>query len=169
MPLTGYLKIDDIAGESVQADHAGEIDVFGVAWGVEQAVSSLSGRARSRADMGPLVVHKYFDAASPYLARAVEEGRAFPDIVFTVRKTGGQTNLDYLTITMSNCVLVSYSFANEDPDEGDERLIEQVEIDFERMEVSYLAELGGGSAGAEHSVTLGGSAQSVSLRKRAAL
>jgi type VI secretion system secreted protein Hcp len=164
MPLTGYLEIDEIAGESTQVDHEDQIDVYGVSWKIEQTVSSVSGRTRSRADMGPLVAHKYYDAASPYLAKAVEQGRAFPEARFYAATESGGTQLDYLVITMTNVIVVSYGFANEDPEGPEDRLAERVEIDFEKADIKYARDMGGGTSGDEHEVSLGGAARATAIR-----
>jgi len=77
MPLTGYLKIGDIPGESQRVDHEEEIDVHDIAWNIEQTSSTSVGRGRRRArvETGPLVIKKYYDAASPYLAQSVSKGK----------------------------------------------------------------------------------------------
>lgn len=164
MPITGFLKIDDIPGESRRVDHEDEIDVFGVSWEIEQATATRSGRVRARADMGPLVVHKYYDASSPYLARATEQGRAFPEMVLSLRKDSGEAHLDYLVITMENCLVASYRFANDDPSHPDGLIVERVEIDFETVKLIYTVQADDHSAGDVHEVDLGGSARATTLR-----
>ena len=104
MPLTAYMKIPDIAGESQRADHEDEIDIHDVQWVIEQASVAQVGRGRSqsRARVDALICAKYYDASSPYLALACMQAKSFDEIVLMVRKDSGEAHLDYLTITMTN-------------------------------------------------------------------
>lgn len=158
MPITAFLKIPDIAGESKFEEHEDEIDVHDMRWGVERLTSSQigRGRARSRSDVGPLVVYKYYDAASPYLAQAVHQGRAFPDFVLSVRKDSGEAHLDYLVITMENVMITSYHVRSNREDMGDGLLEEEIEIEFEKATLSYKVQNFDGSSDTTHEVELAG-------------
>ncbi|WP_300037265.1 type VI secretion system tube protein Hcp [uncultured Roseobacter sp.] len=157
MPLTGYLKIDDIPGESQRVDHEDEIDVWGVSWGIEQQSSAVTSRLRrrGRAEIDPVVVHKQIDAATPYLADAVERGRVFREMTLAVRKDSGEAHLDYLVITMENVLITSFSFAEETRDGGSVVPAERVALEADRMTVKYVRLNDDHSAHSEHEVEIG--------------
>lgn len=153
MPITGYLKIDDIAGESKAAEHEDEIDVFDLGWQIERDIGSRigRGRVRSRVVASPLVVSKYYDASSPYLALAVAQGRSFKEAVLSVRKDSGDAHLDYLTITMQNVLISGYEM---DGLEDMPVIAETVELSFEAATVKYVVQAEDHSAGDTHEVEI---------------
>ncbi|MCE6950764.1 type VI secretion system tube protein Hcp [Cereibacter sphaeroides] len=155
MAFTGYLKIEDIKGESKRADHEEEIDLFGASWSVEQASSAAtgSGRSRGRAKVNDFHARKWMDAASPYLALACMQGKSFPEMVFMARKDSGEAHLDYLQVTMKNCMISSYSMAQNAPEEaGSDMIAEEIGISFESLTFKYVVQAEDHSAGDEHEV-----------------
>jgi type VI secretion system secreted protein Hcp len=156
MPLTAYLKIPDIPGESQRAGHEDEIDIHDIQWGIERmgSVTVAHGRRRTRTEMSPLRVRKYYDASSPYLALAVETGQVFDEVVVSVRKDSGDAHLDYLIITMVNVIVSSYGFSTEHENDPGGRLTEAVAFEFEHVTLAYTRQADDGSAGDTHEVTL---------------
>ncbi|ABN78223.1 Hcp family type VI secretion system effector [Cereibacter sphaeroides] len=155
MAFTGYLKIEDIKGESRRADHEDEIDAFGVSWLVEQtsSASTGSGRTRGRARVGDFRLRKWMDASSPYLALACMQGKSFPEMIFMARKDSGEAHLDYLQVTLKNCIVSSYALAQDAPEEsGHDMIAEDVAISFETITYKYVVQADDHSAGDEHEV-----------------
>lgn len=155
MAFTGYLKIEKIKGESKRADHEDEIDVFGVEWKVSQSSSAStgSGRSRGRATIGDLIVHKWYDAASPHLALACMNGTALDEIVFSARKDSGEAHLDYITVTMEKGMVSGYQLSqSQAEDSGEDRIIETVSFSFEKIGILYKVQSDDHSAGDEHEV-----------------
>lgn len=156
MAINGYLKVPDIDGESKRAEHEEEIDFHGVKWGITRAHSSSSGsgRTQSSATINELIITKYVDAASVYLAMATLQGISFDEIILYVRKDSGDTHLDYLKITMSKCVFTNYSILNDGSMSNDGRASELIEeqlgIVFEKINYIYTVQEDDHSAGAEH-------------------
>lgn len=101
MAVSGYMKIEEIPGESGRKDHEGEISIASLSWGATRPMVNTPGVGRSTgmANVTSLMVSKYYDKSSPYLAQAVLIATAFPEIVVTLRKDSGETHLDYLTVT----------------------------------------------------------------------
>jgi type VI secretion system secreted protein Hcp len=153
MGLHGYLKIDDIEGESRRAEHEDEIDVHGVHWKIERATLSTRGsrRTRSRAQVDSLTCYKTSDASSPYLALACLQGRSFNEAVLTLGKDSGGAHLDYLIITMENVVVSGFEMTN-DGSNTDVLLTEQVALSFEKFTYKYTVQADDHSAGDEHEV-----------------
>lgn len=155
MPLTGFMQIKGIPGESRRVEHEGEIDVTDVMWRIEQAPPSSAGRGRrrARAEVGDVVVTKTYDSSSPYLALAAMQSRSFPEVVISVRRDSGDAHLDYLTITMSNVLVSQYEIIGTDPEPraGDE-VLELVGLTFEEVRVRYVVQDDDHSAGDEHEI-----------------
>lgn len=171
MALTGYLKIDDIQGESQRADHEDEIDILGVEWKIAQAAAAQigSGRSRSRAQVSALKMTKMKDAASAYLALACMQGKSFPTMTLYVRKDSGDAHLDYLEITMENVTISSFrmggganlgkdSYANDEDadsfsDGASDTIMEEIGVVFENVTYKYTVQADDHSAGDEHEIT----------------
>ena len=153
MPLTAYMKIPDIDGESQRAEHEDEIDIHDIRWGVEQsAVAQIgSGRTRSRAQVSAVTVAKFYDASSPYLALAAMQGKSFKEIVISVRKDSGDAHLDYLTITLKNVIVSSYQISGASAP-VDDLLQEDVGLSFENINVKYTVQAEDHSSGDEHEI-----------------
>lgn len=153
MAFKGNLRIDDIQGESQDADHRDEISVNGIQWGTRTKKSAQikRGRSRSRPKVDSLTVFKSVDAATPYLALASMQGKSFDEIVLMVRKDSGEAHLDYLVITMTNCVFTSFDIES-DPTGNDDIISEALSISFEKVKVIYTVQAEDHSAGDEHEI-----------------
>ena len=152
MALTGYMKIEDIPGESKRADHVDEIDLSGLSWGASQTNTVVlgSGRSAGKASISSIAISKYYDAASPYLALACMQGKAFAEIIITARKDSGDVHLDYLTITIGGCMLDSYQVgASMD---GEAMPTESISIAFDTIKIKYIQQADDHSAGDEHEI-----------------
>lgn len=158
MGMTGYAKIPDIEGESVRAEHEGEIEFNGLHLSVERAVESSSGRARggSRAHISHLTMLKEVDKASPYLMLASFENRAFEDIEITARRDSGSGHIDYLVFKLKDCFISGVELENSgDSDEKPSSQIvrEKVSIGFRQIDMIYTEQEDDLSAGAEHEIS----------------
>jgi len=153
MPLTAYMKIPDIAGESQRVDHEEEIDIHDIEWVIEQASVAQVGRGRSqsRARVDALKFKKYYDASSPYLALACMQAKSFDEIILMVRKDSGEAHLDYLTITMTNALISSYNMIGVGEGEG-QMIEEEGGLAFEQVNIKYVVQADDHSAGDEHEV-----------------
>lgn len=151
MPLTGFLKIPDIPGESRRADHEGEIDLHAISWGVSRDSTSTpaTGRRRGRSEAGPVVLGKSYDASSPYLALAALQGKSFDEVVISFRKDSGEAVLDFLQITLTNVIVSSYDVNGSPEQNGIE---DSVELSFEKINIKYTIQADDHSAGDEHEV-----------------
>lgn len=149
MPMTGYLKMPDIDGESRRADHEDEIDIIDIQWGMSQASSMQigSGRTSSRAMVEPISMSKMYDASSPYLALACMQGKAFDEVEISFRKDSGDAHLDYLKITLTNVVISSYNMSS-----GGEEIMDNFSLSFEKVKVLYTMQADDHSSGDEHEI-----------------
>ena len=151
MPMTGYVKFPNIEGESRRADHEGEIDITSIDWNMAQAANMQigSGRTASRAMVNPIGISKLYDAASPYLALACMQGKAFDEVVISFRKDSGEAHLDYLVITLTNVVISSYSMAGH---ATGEEISDTFSLSFEKIKVLYTMQADDHSSGDEHEI-----------------
>jgi type VI secretion system secreted protein Hcp len=150
MAVSGYMKIEEIPGESGRKDHEGEITISSLQWAATRPMVNTPGVGRSTgmASVSSLVVSKYYDKSSPYLAQAVLLATAFPEIVVTLRKDSGETHLDYLTITLTDCMVESYNFSGAADVETPP--MESISIVFNAMKILYIEQASDHSAGGEH-------------------
>jgi type VI secretion system secreted protein Hcp len=150
MAVSGYMKIEEIPGESGRKDHEGEIIISSLQWAANRPVVNTPGVGRSTgmASVSSLVVTKYYDKSSPYLAQAVLEATSFPEIKVTLRKDSGETHLDYLTLTLSDCMVESYTFSGAADIETPP--MESIAIVFNKIDVKYIEQASDHSAGGEH-------------------
>jgi type VI secretion system secreted protein Hcp len=155
MPLTAYLKIDDIAGESQRVDHEDEIDIHDVKWNIEQGSAAQIGRGRSRAraQVDALFLRKFMDASSAYLALACMQGKSFPEMTLCVRKDSGEAHLDYLVVTMENVTISKYEVIGVGEIEGGQIIEEILGLVFENVTYKYVVQEEDHSAGDEHEIT----------------
>lgn len=155
MPLSGYVKIEEIKGESKRKDHTDEIDIHSIAWNISQRSSANigSGRTRGRAEISDITVLKLVDAASPYLFQATVLGASYDEVVIMVRKDSGEAHLDYLQFTLSKAAVSAYRILPLQLD--DEEQIPQEEVSFtaEKIMMKYIVQADDHSAGAEHDFT----------------
>ncbi len=154
MALSGYMKIDDIKGESKRAEHEDEIDVHSIAWVVKQRSSANigSGRTRGRAEIADVELHKFYDSSSPYLALAAMQAKSLPEVVIYARKDSGDAHLDYLKITLTNCAVSHYEMLPRNASDEEEMIEEIVKLTAEKINIVYTVQAEDHSAGDEHEV-----------------
>ena len=152
--ITGYLEVPDVPGESRRAEHEDQIDIHDVSWGVSRPASSAlgSGRTQSSAHISDFTFSKYFDASSTYLSLATMQGKSFDEIVFYARKDSGDAHLDYLKITMTNCVFTNFSMSSAGSDASTQLISETLSIACEKLNIVYTVQADDHSAGDEHEI-----------------
>ncbi len=140
------LKLAGIEGESKKKGYVGEIDVYDFSFGVTQSASSHdgSGGGSGEADVQDLLISKLIDKSSPVLFLYSATGKPIPEAVLTVRKAGGDA-IDYLVVTLTDVIIsrVSTGGAAED-----DRVKEQVGLNFAKISIQYKAQKPDGSADA---------------------
>lgn len=157
MAVDMFLKIDDVKGESVDAasggKHKGEIDVLAWSWGMSQSGSTHvgTGGGSGKVNVNDISITKYLDRSSPNLIQFCCNGRHFKEAILTVRKAGGKAGpVEYLTIKMNDIIVSSISSGGSG---GEDRLTENVTLNFAKFEVNYTTQKPDGSADAKIPVT----------------
>lgn len=139
-----FIKIGDLVGESKDAKHAGECDVLAWSWGVSQSgtMHSGTGGGGGKCNVQDVSVTKWVDKASPNLLMFCANGTQFPEAKLTVRKAG-TTPLEYIIVTMVDCIITSVSTGGSG---GEDRLTENVSLNFAKVKFEYTAQKQDGSA-----------------------
>lgn len=141
-----FLKIDDVKGESKDRAHAGEIDVLAWTFGGANSGSTHmgSGAAAGRVDIQDLSLTKYIDKSSPILMLACCAGKHYRTAKLTVR-TAGERPIDFLVMEMTDLIVTSVSVGGSG---GEDRLTENVTLDFAKFKYSYTPRKPDGTADA---------------------
>ena len=146
MALDMFLNIEgEIAGESKDGTHRGEIDVLAWSWGISNAGSfHLGGGGGSgKANFQDISITKWVDLSSPILGLYCASGDHFPEATLTVRKAGKKP-LEYMIIKMEKVLVTSVATGGSG---GEDRLTENVTLNFEQVEVKYTEQTATGDAG----------------------
>src|SRR4051812_24055285 len=104
MAVDYFLKIDGIAGESVDAKHKNEIEVQSFNWG-EQSITSGTpgggGGGAGKVVASELRYSAQTSRASPALMLACATGEHIKQATLVARRSG-KTQLEFLTMTFSD-------------------------------------------------------------------
>jgi type VI secretion system secreted protein Hcp len=135
MAVDMFLKLGDVPGESKDKVHKGEIDVLAWSWGASNAGSfhTGGGGGAGKVNVQDLSFTKYIDLSSTEIFLATCNGKHFPEATLVVRKAG-ESPLEYLTITMEDVLITSYSTGGSG---GEDRLTENVTLNFAKVKMTY--------------------------------
>ena len=145
MAVDIFIKIGDVKGEAKDAVHKGEIDVLAWSWGMNQSGSGHvgGGLGTGKVNVQDLSLTKYVDLSSPDLMLACCNGKHYPEAKLTVRKAG-ENPLEYLVIKMTDVMISSVSTGGSG---GNDRLTENVSLNFAKVNVDYVEQLATGGKG----------------------
>ena len=137
-----FLKIDGVAGESLDAKHKDEIELVSFSWGAghegrEDAGGSGAGRARFRDFHFTMRVNK----ASPQLFLATVSGKHIKEATLSVRRAA-KAQLEYLKIKFTDLLVTSFEEAG-----GGDAPEEMVAFAFGRIELEYRPQQATGALG----------------------
>ncbi len=138
MAVDAFIKLGDIKGESSDGAHKGEIDVLAWSWGMSQSGTTHEGAGggAGKVNVQDLSFTHYFDTSSPVIMAACCTGKHIPEATLTLRKAG-DTPLEYLIITLTDMLVTSVSTGGS---QGEERLTENVTLNFAQFDLSYQAQ-----------------------------
>ena len=137
MAVDMFMIIDPLKGESRDKEFGPKkaMDVLAWSWGL-----SNSGNAHSGGGGGAGVVHvsdlsftKYVDAASSGLMVHACTGHHFEKATLTLRKAGGKP-MPYYEVIMEQVFVTSISTGGSG---GEDRLTENVSLNFAKVTVNY--------------------------------
>jgi type VI secretion system secreted protein Hcp len=151
MAVDMFIKIGDLKGESVDDKHKGEIDVLAWSWGMSQSGTTHlgTGGGAGKVNVQDISLTKYVDKSSPNLIQYCCNGKHFADALLTVRKAG-ENPLEYLKITLKDLMISAVSTGGSG---GEDRLTENVTLNFAEFKVEYTPQKKDGTGDA--AVTIG--------------
>ncbi|TFH66865.1 MAG: type VI secretion system tube protein Hcp [Gemmatimonadales bacterium] len=146
MAVDMFLKIEGIKGESQDDAHKDEIDVLAWSWGMSQSGTTHmgGGGGAGKVNVQDISVTKYVDKASPNLMVYCCNGKHIPTMNLTVRKAG-ENALEYLKMTMKDGLISAVSTGGSG---GEDRLTENVSLNFAHVKVEYTPQKADGSGDA---------------------
>ena len=146
MSVDMFMKVGDITGESMDNTYAEYIDVLAWSWGASQSGSMHigGGGGSGKVSIQDISFTKYQDSATTALFLACCNGKHYPDAQLIVRKAG-ENPVEYLKVSMEEVLISSYSTGGSG---GEDRLTENVTLNFAKVKVEYTPQGADGSAGA---------------------
>lgn len=144
MAVDIFIKIGDIKGESMDTAHKDEIDVLNWSWGMTQSgnMHAGGGGGSGKVDIRDLSFTKHVDKATPNLMMHCSSGKHIDKVVLTVRKAGGESQVEYLVITLEEVLITSVDTGGS---VSQDRLTENVSLNFAQVMVDYQPQKADGS------------------------
>ncbi|MFI8611083.1 Hcp family type VI secretion system effector [Pseudomonas sp. NPDC077649] len=144
MAVDMFIKIGDVEGESADKSHGKEIDVLAWSWGMSQSGSMHvgGGGGAGKVSIQDISLTKWIDKSSPNLMMACSSGKHYPEAKLTIRKAGGEDPVEYLIITLKEVLVSSISTGGSG---GEDRLTENVTLNFGQVQVDYQPQKQDGS------------------------
>ncbi len=146
MAVDMFLKIDDVKGESSDDKHKDMIDVLAWSWGMSQSGTTHmgGGGGAGKVSVHDLSITKYVDKSSPNLILAACNGKHFKEALLTVRKAG-EKPLEYIKLTMKEVLVSNVSTGGSG---GEDRLTENITLNFAEFKIAYTPQKEDGSGDA---------------------
>ncbi len=140
MAINAYMKIEgpNIAGESTDTTHKGELEILSWSHGFSQSTSPTRSTAGSgtveRADHQDFSFSKYLDASVRDILKVCWTGDQIDKITVTLLRSAEPDPVPYLEIIMSEVVVSSYSISGGAGDMP----IENISLAYGKVEYKYI-------------------------------
>jgi type VI secretion system secreted protein Hcp len=134
-----------VESESKDKSHGKEIDVLAWSWGLSNSGSTHGGGGggAGKVNVQDLSFTKYVDSSTPKLMLACCQGTHYDDATLVVRKAGGKP-VEYIKVKMTEVLITSLSTGGSG---GEDRLTENVTLNFAKVTVDYVPQKDDGTAG----------------------
>jgi type VI secretion system secreted protein Hcp len=144
MAMDMFMKIDGIKGESRDKTHKEEVDVLAWSWGLSNSGTGHmgGGHGAGKVNVQDLSFTKYIDFSSTALELFCANGKHLKDATLVIRKAG-EKPLEYLKIKMTDVLVSSVSTGGSG---GEDRLTENVTLNFAKVNVDYQKQAASGAA-----------------------
>jgi type VI secretion system secreted protein Hcp len=146
MAVDMFLKLDGVNGESKDKTHPKDIDVLSWSWGMSNSGSAHAGggAGTGKVNVQDVSLTKYIDSSSPKIMLSCCDGTHFATAVLTVRKAGGESPVEYVKIKMEEVLITSVTTGGTG---GEDRLTENVGLNFAKVNVEYVPQTDKGAPG----------------------
>lgn len=154
MAVDMFIKIGDFKGESNDKAKKEWIDVLAWSWGLSNSGTTHQGGGggSGKANVQDLSFTKYVDASTHNLIAASFNGKHVAKANLVVRKAGGKgAPVEYIKIEMTEVLVTSVSTGGSG---GEDRLTENVTLNFAKFKLEYTPQKPDGSADTALPVTL---------------
>ncbi|GJD52990.1 Protein hcp1 [Methylobacterium crusticola] len=147
MAVDIFLKLEGIKGEAQDDKYKDEIDVLAWSWGAAQSGTTHmgGGSGSGKVAVQDLSVTKYIDKSSATLFQHCCNGKHITKGKLIVRKAG-EKPLEYLTVELEDVMVTHVSLGGSG---SEDRLTENVTLNFATFHVKYAVQNKDGSKGAE--------------------
>lgn len=147
MAVDMFLDLEGVKGESLDGKYKDKIDILAWSWGASNAGSAhmAGGSGAGKVNVQDISITKYIDAASADLFKACCNGQHFAKAKLIVRKAG-KDPLEYVTIEMEQVMITSVSTGGSG---GEDRLTENVTLNFAKFKFKYAGQSDKGAASAK--------------------
>jgi type VI secretion system secreted protein Hcp len=125
-----------IPGESTDKTHKDEVDVLAWSWGMSNSGTTHDGggAGAGKVNIQDLSLTKYVDKASPLLLKHCADGKHIAKATLIVRKAGA-TPIEYIKIELTEVLVSAVSTGGSG---GEERLTENVTLNFAKVKFDYV-------------------------------
>ena len=141
MAYDGFLKLEGIPGESTDALHTGWIEIVSFRHDVSQpagtATSRVGGRTGARVNVEDFVITKVIDKSTPNLNKYCCDGAHITTATIELCESGG-TKICYMRWTLTDLIISSVKPSGVANEEIFARPIEEVSMNFGRIQWEYI-------------------------------
>ena len=145
MAVDIFLDLEGIKGEAQDDKHKDKIDVLAWSWGMAQSGTTHqgSGGGAGKVSVQDLSLTKYIDKATTPLIQHCATGKHISKGKLIVRKAGDKP-LEYVTVDLEDIMVTHVSKGGSG---GEDRLTENVTLNFRKFKYTYTTQSKDGSAG----------------------
>lgn len=135
MPI--YMEFEGIEGNVTMDGYAKQIELQDYSWGVGRGISMITGRTTNREVSSPSIsevtVSKVMDKATPLLIQESVIGNKGKKVVIHLVRTGADAEEEFMTFTLHDCLISSYSVGGS----GEGESVETLSLSFTGIETAY--------------------------------
>lgn len=144
MAFDCFLKLGDIDGESKDNTYRDWIDVLSWSWGLSQSgtMGMGGGGGAGKVNVQDLSISKYVDKSSTNCVLKCCSGKHYDEAKLIVRKAG-ENPVEYMKLTMTDVLISSISSGGSG---GEDRVTENVSMNFAKVKVEYTPQAPDGSS-----------------------
>ncbi|NTS75654.1 type VI secretion system tube protein Hcp [Catenovulum sp. SM1970] len=141
-----FLVLEGIKGESEDKAYKDQIDILAWSWGLSQTGTLHQGKGggAGKANFQDISITKYVDNSTATLMNKIATGEHIATAKLVVRKAGGNP-LEYFVIELKEVMVTSYSTGGSG---GEDRLTENVTLNFAKIKSTYKTQKDDGTGGA---------------------
>lgn len=145
MAMDMFLEIAGVKGEARDSVHKDKIDILAWSWGLSNSGTAHvgGGAGAGKVNVQDISVTKYVDKASPPLMLYCCNGKHLANAQLIVRKAG-ENPLEYIVIKLTDVMITAVSTGGSG---GEDRLTENVTLNFAKVEFTYTPQDAKGGKG----------------------